>query len=107
MNTNISLINKAKNKASQSLCRYKVSAIGLNRKGDIVVTAINKPRFYSHHGGQHAEMEIIRKKKGVTSIIICRVNKSGDLLPIHPCNKCKEMAERLNIKIHSLRSKYV
>lgn len=99
------IIKLAKNKALQSLCRYKVSAIGLNRKGDIIVTAINKPMFSTHHGGQHAEMEIVRKKKGVSSIIICRVNKSGDLLPIDPCTKCKEMAERLNIKIYSLRSK--
>jgi len=103
---NDAILRLAKNKALQSRCRYKVAAIGLNRKGDVVTTAVNKPRFSSHHGGQHAEMEVIRKKKGVASIIICRVNKSGDLLPIDPCNKCAETCNKLSIKIYSLRSGY-
>jgi tRNA(Arg) A34 adenosine deaminase TadA len=102
---NTSLISLAKNKALQSSCRYKVAAIGLNRKGDVIVTAVNKPMFRAHHGGQHAEMEIIRKRKGVASIILCRVNKSGDLLPIDPCEKCSNACIKLGIKLYSLYEK--
>ncbi len=99
---NHNLLNLAKNKALQSSCRYKVAAIGLNRKGDVIVTAVNKPLFRAHHGGQHAEMEVIRKRKGVASIILCRVNKSGELLPIDPCEKCRDACNKLGIKIYSL-----
>jgi tRNA(Arg) A34 adenosine deaminase TadA len=103
---NDAILKLAKSKALQSRCRYKVAAIGFNRKGDVVTTAVNKPLFASHHGGQHAEMEVLRKKKGVTSIVICRVNKSGDLLPIDPCSKCFGVCNKLGIKIYSLRSTY-
>jgi hypothetical protein len=39
--------------------------------------------------------------KNLKSILICRVNPNGKILPLHPCKKCKEIADDLGIKIFS------
>ena len=101
--TLVEITNIAINKAKQSCCRYRISAIGLNKKGEIIGAAYNKPRFDRLHGGLHAEANLIRRHgKQISSIIICRVGNSGSLLPIKPCDKCKELAYKLNIKIVSI-----
>jgi cytidine deaminase len=90
-------------KAQQSICRYMVSAIGFNNKGDIIATASNKNRIAKKGMSIHAEIELIRKHgRKIRTIIICRTNKSGDLLPIHPCHSCQRMAEAFNIKIRTI-----
>lgn len=91
-------------KAGQSLCRFKISAFGLNHKNKIIYKSTNKPRFKKKRGGIHAEMEVMLKAgPSLKTIIICRVNKGGNLLPIDPCSMCKEKADELGIKIISLR----
>jgi hypothetical protein len=91
----------AQAKAFQSNCVYKVSALGLNRKGEVMAKAFNKHRFEGHGRGIHAERQVM-KKKGVKTIIIARVGNGGDLLPITPCDKCKEIADSLGIRIISV-----
>lgn len=96
----------AKQKATQSICRNKVSALGFNKNGDCVIKTFNKYRFTRKGGGIHAEMQIMKqaRRKGVTNILICRVGKTGNLLPINPCKKCQEVADKLKIKILSVSS---
>lgn len=91
-------------KAIQSDCGFKVSAIGLNRKGDVIYIASNGVRFKRKHGGIHAEMKVMLKAgPGLHSIIICRTNRTGgNLLPIDPCKNCQKMADKLGVKIYSL-----
>lgn len=90
-------------KASKSVCRYKVSAIGLNKKGDIVGNVSNMPRFAKFNGGLHAEASLIgRYGSKIKTIIICRVNKTGGLLPIKPCDNCQKLADKFGIKIISI-----
>lgn len=94
----------AKKKALQSICRYKISALGFNKKGELIFSSSNKPRFDRKGGGIHAEMEVMLKAgPGLRTILICRVNRAGDLLPIEPCNICQEKADELNIKIYSIK----
>lgn len=90
-------------KARQSSCRYKISAIGLNKKGDVIGRACNTPRFYWRGGGAHAEMNLMKQKgAALHTIIICRVNNRGDIMPISPCAVCSEKARELGIKIYTI-----
>jgi len=94
---------RAISKALQSSCRFKISAIGLNRKGDIIDYSCNHVRYQKDKGGLHAEQLLIRRNgRKLKTIIICRVNNSGDVLPIEPCEKCKKIAKRYDIKIVSI-----
>jgi cytidine deaminase len=99
-----SIDDKAINKAKQSTCRYKVSAIGLNKKGDVFCSSINKQFLSSRGGGLHAEMILMRRYgRKIKSIIICRINNYGEPLPIDPCENCKKMADKLDITITSVK----
>jgi hypothetical protein len=92
----------ARNKAKQSICRCKIAAIGLNLKGEVVARTTNKPGYKSAPGrGLHAEAQLLRisKKKGIKTIFICRINRTGNFLPIRPCKNCKRYADKLNVKI--------
>lgn len=90
-------------KAQQSICKYKVSAIGFDRYGNIIGTAMNKPRFNHVGGSKHAEMNLMRKYgQKLKTIIICRSNNSGDVIHIDPCGACKRKADDLGIKIKSI-----
>ena len=97
------IIEMARKKAQQSICRYKVSAIGLDKRGNIIGSAFNKPRFDRLGGGLHAEMNLIgRYGSNLKTIIICRVGDKGDLLAIDPCDNCSYIAKKMGIKIISV-----
>ena len=88
-------------KAKQSACRYKVAAIGIDKRGNVIGVAHNMPKLRRKGGSLHAEERLMnRYGKVLHTIIICRTNKNGRwLLPIEPCGKCRRRAERLGIKI--------
>lgn len=96
-------IKRAIKKAQSSKCREKVSAIALNHQNEIIGFARNTPRFVKKGGSIHAEMALMaRYGKNIKTLLICRTNKSGDMLPIHPCPICKNKAEELGIRITTL-----
>ncbi len=97
---------KAINKALQSCCTFRISALGFNKRGELVFSATNISRFDRKGGSVHAEMQVMKqaKRKGIYTIIICRTNNNGDLLPIEPCENCKKIADKLGIKIISIMS---
>ena len=91
------------NKAKQSQCAYKIAAIALSKKKNIIAYSINSFRFSKSNGGIHAERELMQKYGSkIENIIICRVNKNGTLLPIEPCKTCQKIARKLNIKITAI-----
>ena len=97
-----------KTKAAQSPCRHRISAFGFSRKGEFVGSTVNRPRFPKHQGGLHAEALLIKRYgKILKTILICRVNKSGNLLPIDPCSNCKELADKYGIRIISISESFV
>jgi hypothetical protein len=99
----ITILNK---KAKKSSCKWKISAIALSSDGAVLGRTCNKKRFTKKGGGLHAEMLLMAKYgKLIKTIIICRVNKNGKILPLDPCPTCKLKAYELNIKIHSLKPK--
>ena len=93
-------------KAKKSACRHRISCLAFDKKGRLLGVTVNSRRdnLPSKRGsGMHAEMEaIIRWGHRIKSLVIARVNKSGSLLPIHPCAKCTKIAKRLGIKISSV-----
>jgi len=100
-NKNIShlLIRKAK----KSVCCYKISALGINHKGEILACTFNKPRFNHKGGGIHAEMQLMKIfKTNLKKIFLIRLGSKGNILPIHPCKVCSNKARELNIEVVSL-----
>lgn len=89
---------------------YPIVAIGLNKSGDIIGIASNKINNCSiakKGNGKHAERELIRKYgKSIKTIILYRKGNNGSCLPIHPCNVCKKVCDKLNIKVFSIHEKF-
>jgi tRNA(Arg) A34 adenosine deaminase TadA len=101
--TSHEILDLAIKKASQSTCTYKVSAIGINHKGEVIGTARNTHRFLREGGSDHAEANLIKRYRGhLKTIIICRIGNGGVLLPIDPCCSCEKLANKYGIKIVSI-----
>jgi cytidine deaminase len=100
----LALIERAIKKASKSICKFQIAALGFNGRGELVLIKTNRPRFCRYGGGLHAEMAIMNKARryGIVRILICRVGKSGLLRPIEPCACCSKIAEKLGIKIETI-----
>jgi tRNA(Arg) A34 adenosine deaminase TadA len=101
--TDVQILNRARKKAEQSICKYRVSAVGFDKKGRMIGTACNRPRFSKEGGSIHAEMRLMAQY-GVNlhTIIICRISDNGNLKPIDPCSVCAAKAKELGIKIVSI-----
>lgn len=102
-----------KEKASHSLCTYKISAIAFDSKGDILGHTTNahsknwnvleKEKVGRAGTAEHAERRLMARYGSlIKTIIICRVGRSGILRPIDPCTACKKAAAKYGIKIVSL-----
>ena len=98
------MIEIAKKKAGKSTVNFKISAIGFDRKGNYLGSACNCRRFDHYGGGLHAEMALLHKfGPRIKSMLICRVGKSGNLLPIDPCHRCQRVLDKLKIKVKTIR----
>tara|TARA_R110000822_G_scaffold110654_1_gene240875 strand:+ start:2654 stop:2962 length:309 start_codon:yes stop_codon:yes gene_type:complete len=94
------IINKLRKKALESQSKFKIAAIGISSKGNVVGCKNNSPRFGRQGGGFHAEEALIRSTGGrIHTIILCRVGRSGIIRPIEPCKKCQKMIEKYGIKV--------
>lgn len=97
------IISRLKRKAQNSSCRYRIAAIGLDFRGNVISLAMNSPRFEHHGGGLHAEMAIMRgSPRSLRTIIILRIGASGIIRPIHPCLACARKAKELGISIKTI-----
>jgi cytidine deaminase len=93
------LIKRAIKKASKSPIKYRVAAIGFNKKGEVLgivqnTTGIHLERQF------HAEERLMTRYTDLRKILILRIGIGGKLRPIHPCNVCAKMAEKRGIKIN-------
>jgi hypothetical protein len=98
-------VSKLVKKASQSICRSRVAALGFNKKNECVITTVNKPNMRKKGGGIHAEEQIFKvaRKYGIVKILICRIGSDKKLLPIDPCESCAKTAKKLGIEITSIK----
>lgn len=102
------IVRRARKKASQSICKFKVAALGFNRDGVCVMARTNRPMFNRKGGGIHAEARLlaVAQKKGIVEILICRVSPGGTFLLIHPCSTCQAIADKLGVKIHTVETNH-
>ena len=93
-------------KAKQAPSKFKVSAIGLDYKGNYLGSAYSSTRFLRYGGGLHAEMALLhRYGDKVKTMIICRVGQSGEIRPIEPCERCQKILDKMNIKVYCIKEK--
>ena len=98
------ILDRLRKKARTSVCRFAIAAIGLDYRGRVIISRTNRPRFMHRGGGLHAEREVIRNApKSLRTIVIVRVNRKGELMPIDPCPACARKAAELGIQIRTLR----
>jgi cytidine deaminase len=102
----IDILTRAQRKATTSRCNYKVVAIGINNKGEVIGIKTNKPAqgmSDMFRNTIHAEeVLILSSPPNLKVIYIARVGRGGDFLPIDPCNNCRELADKRGIKIRRL-----
>lgn len=94
---------RATNKALKSGCKYKVAAIGFDKRGQLLGVLTNQPYINRIGGSLHAEVKSIQKLRGIRTLIVVRVNNKGILKPIHPCANCKNYAKRFSVKIKTIK----
>ena len=83
--------------------KYFIAAAGISRKGNCIEIVTNKPACKPGNRLYHAEGSLILKHGRKLSVVyIARFGDSGEMLPIEPCEQCKAIADRLQIKIISL-----
>lgn len=103
MSATENIINQLTSKAHKSDCKYKISAIGFDKKGELIGVTNNTHRFLGKGKGLHAEMRLIRRYgNNIKTMIICRVGRSGIMRPIDPCETCSRVATKLGIKIQTI-----
>lgn len=87
---------------------YKVVCAAFNHHGELLGIVSNtfrndnvKPARFA---GYHAEMRAIHRwGLAIKSMIIMRIGRSGDILPIDCCPKCESVLNKLEIKVFKVR----
>ena len=90
------------NIATRSPCRYKVAAFGYDERGRLVGYAYNTQRLSRKGGGNHAEINLLRKvgAKRICAIRIVRASRAGTRAArISVCPACLRVLERNGIAV--------
>ncbi len=104
-------VDKVIDAAKLSESKFRHAAICLNHNGHIVATATNSRKThpqqaeYAKRVGKpqkvslHAELAaLIRAREDVETLIVCRINKSGDLRNSKPCPVCSLALEEAGVE---------
>lgn len=83
-------------------CRFRVCAVGIDKKKRIIAIATNTPRLPTR--GLHAEERVMHRAPSglLDRILLLRVGAKGGLLHIHPCSHCQKLADKRGIKIERI-----
>lgn len=82
--------------------RYRVVAIGLDHRNSIISIKSNLPRLINR--GWHAEELLLHSTpRCLSRIIIARFGRTGDLLPIDPCEQCQRLAVKFGVRIERIQ----
>lgn len=96
-------------KATHSPSRFRMAGVAFNKKGEILGFASNGFRKeqipFTKHSGDHVEKKLIERYGSLISrIIILRIGRSGNILPIDPCPKCQKLLDKYGIKVVSVKA---
>jgi hypothetical protein len=102
MRTHSSTLASRMRRAAQRVqLRFKVVAVGLDYRGRVISLATNSPRL--EHRSWHAEERIIHgSPRSLAKVLIARVGRTGNWLPIDPCAVCVELARKRGVEIERL-----
>lgn len=82
---------------------YRIAAAAFSKHGNLLGIEMNGWRELAttrRGTGKHAEAALIKRfGKKIDTIYILRAGNSMDILPIHPCEACQNMAAKAGIKI--------
>lgn len=82
---------------------YRIAAAAYTKRGNLLGVETNGWRELctTRRGtGKHAEAALIKKfGNRIDTIYILRIGRAGDILPIHPCECCQNMADKTGVKI--------
>jgi hypothetical protein len=82
---------------------YRIAAAAFSKRGNLLGIEMNGWRELAttrRGTGKHAEAALIKKYgRKIETIYILRIGNAGDILPIHPCEACKNMADKAGITI--------
>ena len=97
------IVKRLGKKAAQSKSKYRISAMGFDKRGEFIAQAFNglpQDGVIGPGSGRHAEA-ILMTKYGdlLKTIVISRIGHSGEWRPIKPCQNCKKMADKLGVKL--------
>ena len=97
------LVEKGLKRKRQRYSMQVVTAIAVSKKGNILGSTCNSPSDVPGMRQKHAEgILMARFGKAINKILILRVGRKGNLLPIEPCEQCSKLALRLGITIERI-----
>ena len=98
---------RLKKKAAQSKSKYRISAIAFDERGDFVAQAFNglpQDGVVGPGTGRHAEAVLMMKYGSlIKTIFISRIGHSGEWRPIKPCANCQALADKLGVKLITIK----
>ena len=105
------IIPKMRNKCLRDRgMTYNVVAVAFTKKGNFIDIRYNNHQTFTpkrRGSGLHAEQDLIHLYGNkIDTIYILRVGNSGNILPIHPCKICSEIAKKRGIKIIPLHEEF-
>ena len=113
-NINPTLFNFLTKKAKHSPCTYRLAAVAISKKGNILGHCTNnhskwqvleKTPIGRAGTAQHCERLLIQKYgQRIHTIIICRIGRSGEIRPIDPCPACAKLANKYGITIKTVQA---
>ena len=99
-----SLLKRAIRKGKKVPLKYRIVAVGFNKKGEFLSVATNRARFSKKSGGLHAEINmLLRHGKDLHSLFLLRVSRKGELLPIDSCACCKGVLAEHKVRVYKVR----
>ena len=82
---------------------YHIAAAAFSKRGNLLGIEMNGWRelITNRRGtGKHAEAALMKKYgRKIDTIYLLRVGNAMDILPVHPCPACQNMASKLGCKI--------
>ncbi len=84
---------------------FHVVAAAFSKKGNLLGIRMNNWRNWSFTAtrkgtGLHAEAALIKEfGRRIDVIYVLRVGNKNDILPVHPCESCQNMAKKVGVQI--------